>query len=87
MRSDSNKNAKAVGKAEKAADEVRRVLIDELNRTFITPIDREDIYALSRAIDDVMDYAYTTVDEMDILKGGAKSIPAEDGFPVARSRQ
>ena len=68
MRSDSNKNAKAVGKAEKAADEVRRILIDELNRTFITPIDREDIYALSRAIDDVMDYAYTTVDEMDILK-------------------
>ncbi len=39
-----------------------------LNHTFITPIDREDIYALSRAIDDVMDYAYTTVDEMDILK-------------------
>ncbi len=68
MRSDSNKNAKAVGKAEKAADEVRRILIDEFNRTYITPIDREDIYALSRAIDDVMDYAYTTVDEMDILK-------------------
>jgi uncharacterized protein len=68
MRSDCNKNARAVGKAEKDADEVRRVLIDELNRTFITPIDREDIYALSRAIDDVMDYAYTTVDEMDILK-------------------
>ncbi len=30
MRSDSNKNAKAVGKAEKEADEVRRILIDEL---------------------------------------------------------
>jgi predicted phosphate transport protein (TIGR00153 family) len=68
MRSDSNKNAKAVSNAEKSADEVRRILIDELNRTYITPIDREDIYALSRAIDDVMDYAYTTVDEMDILK-------------------
>lgn len=68
MRSDSNKNAKAVDKAEKTADEVRRVLIDELNRTFFTPIDREDIYALSSAIDDGMDYAYTTVDEMDILK-------------------
>jgi len=27
-------------------------LIDELNRTFVTPIDREDIFALSRAIDD-----------------------------------
>ena len=27
---------------EKEADEVRRILIDELNRTFVTPFDRED---------------------------------------------
>jgi predicted phosphate transport protein (TIGR00153 family) len=53
---------------EKEADEVRRILIDELLRTFITPIDREDIFTLSRAIDDVLDYAYSTVDEMEILK-------------------
>ena len=53
--------------AEKEADEVRRILIDELLRTFVTPIDREDIFALSRAIDDVIDYANTTVDEMEIL--------------------
>lgn len=55
-------------KIEKEADEVRRILIDELNRTFITPFDREDIFALSRTIDDVLDYAYSTVDEMDVLK-------------------
>jgi predicted phosphate transport protein (TIGR00153 family) len=53
-----------VGQIEKEADEIRRILIDELNRTFITPIDREDIFALSRAIDDVLDYGYSTVDEM-----------------------
>lgn len=53
---------------EKEADEVRRILIDELNRTFITPIDREDIHALSRAIDDMLDYAYSTVTEMEVLK-------------------
>ena len=35
---------------EKEADEVRRILIDELNRTFVTPFDREDIFALSRSI-------------------------------------
>jgi predicted phosphate transport protein (TIGR00153 family) len=52
---------------EKRADEVRRILIDDLLRTFVTPIDREDIFALSRAIDDVIDYANTTVDEMQIL--------------------
>jgi uncharacterized protein len=53
---------------EKEADEVRRILIDELNHTFVTPFDREDIFALSRSIDDVVDYADTTVVEMVILK-------------------
>jgi len=59
--------AQEIMMAEKEADEVRRILIDELLRTFITPIDREDIFALSRAIDDIIDYANTTVDEMEIL--------------------
>jgi hypothetical protein len=53
---------------EKEADEARRILIYELNKTFITPFDREDIFALSRAIDDVLDYAYSTVIEMEVLK-------------------
>ena len=64
----SENHARAVTRLEKEADEIRRILIDELNRTFITPIDREDIHALSRAIDDVLDYAYTTVDELVILE-------------------
>jgi predicted phosphate transport protein (TIGR00153 family) len=55
-------------KSEKDADEARRILIDELNKTFVTPFDREDIFALSRTIDDVLDYAYSTVSEMEILK-------------------
>ncbi len=53
---------------EKEADEARRILIFELNKTFITPFDREDIFALSRAIDDVLDYAYSTMTEIVILK-------------------
>ncbi|NJD58731.1 MAG: DUF47 family protein [Anaerolineae bacterium] len=53
---------------EKEADEARRILIYELNKTFITPFDREDIFALSRAIDDVLDYGYSTVIEMQVLK-------------------
>lgn len=67
MKKRSDKYAAAVTQAEKDADETRRILIDDLNRTFVTPIDREDIFSLSRAIDDVMDYAYTTVEEMRIL--------------------
>ena len=60
--------ARQVTDIEKQADEVRRILIAELNQTFVTPIDREDIFALSRTIDDVLDYAYSTVIEMEMLK-------------------
>lgn len=56
--------ADQVSKTESEADEVRRILIDELNRTFVTPFDREDIFALSLTIDDILDYAESTVDEM-----------------------
>ncbi|NIS78817.1 MAG: DUF47 family protein [Anaerolineales bacterium] len=59
--------AQRVTTIEKEADEVRRILIDELNRTFVTPIDREDIFALSLTIDDVLDYAESTVEEMYLL--------------------
>ncbi len=67
MRTNSKDAAKKVIQVEKEADELRRILVDELNRTFVTPIDREDIFALSRAIDDILDYGDSTVEEMTIL--------------------
>jgi predicted phosphate transport protein (TIGR00153 family) len=67
MKDQDKKYAKRVSALEKEADELRRILIDDLNRTFITPFDREDIFALSLAIDDMIDYGNTTVDEMVIL--------------------
>ncbi|NQS92280.1 MAG: DUF47 family protein, partial [Chloroflexi bacterium] len=50
------------------ADEVRRILIDELHNTFITPLDREDIFMISLYIDDILDYCYSTVEEMQLLE-------------------
>jgi len=50
------------------ADDLRLNLINELNATFVTPIDREDIFALSRAIDDIIDYGQRTVEEMLIYQ-------------------
>jgi hypothetical protein len=67
MKEPSESHAQVVRKAEKDADEVRRILIDELNRSFVTPIDREDLFSLSRAIDDVLDYADTTLEEIVTL--------------------
>jgi predicted phosphate transport protein (TIGR00153 family) len=50
------------------ADTARRLLISEINKTFITPIDREDLFDLSSAIDDIIDYAATTIEELGIYK-------------------
>lgn len=50
------------------ADEIRRILIDDLHNTFVTPLDREDIFNLSLHIDDMLDYAYTTVEAMHMLE-------------------
>lgn len=57
-----------VEEAERKADELRRNLIEAINLTFVTPIDREDIFALSRAIDNMIDYANTTVEEMRLFQ-------------------
>lgn len=81
----TKKRAEAVSQAESAADEIRRIMIDELNRTFITPFDREDIHALSRAIDDMLDYGYTTVDEMSILEVEPNDFMLEIGQLLAKS--
>ena len=60
--------AEKINRIESEEDEVRRILIDELNRTFVTPFDREDIFALSLTIDDILDYAEETIDRMVTLK-------------------
>jgi len=59
---------KAVRTLAEEASELRRVLIDELHQTFITPLDREDIFNLSHCFEDMVTYALTTVEEMNILK-------------------
>lgn len=77
LKKPSSKNVAQARQVEKDADEIRRILTDELNQTFVTPIDREDIFALSRSIDDFIDYIYTTVDGMEILEVGANGILKE----------
>lgn len=47
--------ARRMREAEHTADETTHELIRKVNSTFVTPFDREDIYALAGAIDDVVD--------------------------------
>jgi predicted phosphate transport protein (TIGR00153 family) len=64
----SDKKSTKARQIEKDADEVQRILVHELQETFVTPIDREDIFALSRAIDNFIDYVYDTVEELEIFE-------------------
>ena len=48
--------------AEHAADETTHDIVRRVNTTFVTPFDREDIYALASSLDDVMDFMEEAVD-------------------------
>lgn len=47
---------------EHAVDEVTHAIYHQVNSTFVTPFDREDIHRLAHALDDVMDAMEATVD-------------------------
>lgn len=53
--------AEEMKKYENQCDEYTHTIIKELNKTFITPIDRDDILALTSSLDDVMDGMEATV--------------------------
>jgi uncharacterized protein Yka (UPF0111/DUF47 family) len=53
---------------EHQGDDLKRRNTDELNRSFSTPMDREDILRAVVSIDDIVGYAKTTVREMEILE-------------------
>lgn len=59
--------AKQIKKDEHTADTLKVENIHTLNEAFSTPIDREDIYRAIMALDEVVNYCKTTVNEMDIL--------------------
>ena len=67
--------AQRMREAEHAADETTHSIIRRVNSTFVTPFDREDIYSLASALDDVMDMMDEAVDL--ILLYEVKSMPAE----------
>src|SRR5207244_226028 len=60
---------------EHAGDELTHELVQTLHRTFVTPFDREDIYALSSGLDDVLDYI-DEIAETIVLYGIKEISPA-----------
>jgi len=62
--------AKRVKDAENAGDELTHEILVKLNRTFVTPFDREDIYRLTSSLDDVVDAMEEAADRIVLYRLG-----------------
>src|SRR5579859_5357943 len=60
--------AREILDCEHEGDRITHDIIDRLNHTFVTPIDREDILALASALDDVVDYTEEVADYLGLYK-------------------
>lgn len=59
--------------AEHHGDRKRGILVEQLSRSLVTPIDREDLFRVSRSIDDVLDNLRDYVREVELLEAQAES--------------
>jgi uncharacterized protein Yka (UPF0111/DUF47 family) len=60
---DIQEKARAIKDVEHAGDELTHETYEQLNRIFVTPLDREDIGAISSALDDVLDLVEAAADD------------------------
>lgn len=71
---ESIEHFKKIKEQERAGDKIQNKIFDELNETFITPFDREDINNLASTLDDVTDYINSCAKR--IMLYNPKQIPA-----------
>ena len=64
---------------EHRADKVTHKIIDALNATYLTPLDREDIYEIARRVDDIIDLLEDVIHNIYIYQPSAK-LPAVEEF-------
>ena len=72
---DPEMKAKRLVECEHEGDQLTHAILSRLNQTFITPFDREDIYALVAGLDDVVD-AIEAAADMLVLHRVAEPLPA-----------
>lgn len=60
----------AIKRLEHEADEITHEVISRLDRSFITPLDREDIHLLASRLDDIMDRIDGTARRVHIFRAG-----------------
>jgi predicted phosphate transport protein (TIGR00153 family) len=59
---------KEIVDAEQEGDRLTHEIIKRLNTTFVTPIDREDIYGLATQMDDIVDFTEEAADFLGLYK-------------------
>ncbi|AYY12497.1 DUF47 family protein [Actinobacteria bacterium YIM 96077] len=57
-----------IAEIEHRGDEMRGELVDRLSRTLVAPLDREDLFRLSRSVDDILDTIRDFVREADLYQ-------------------
>jgi uncharacterized protein len=65
---DSKELAQEILACEHEGDRITHDIIDRLNHTFVTPIDREDILALASALDDIVDFTEEVADYLGLYR-------------------
>jgi uncharacterized protein len=65
---DSRDLNREILKAEQEGDRITHDIVKRLNSTFVTPIDREDIYALATQMDDIVDYTEEAADFLGLYR-------------------
>src|SRR5919201_4374305 len=60
--------ARDILKAEQEGDRITHDITQRVNTTFVTPIDREDIYGLATQLDDIVDYIEEAADFLGLYK-------------------
>jgi predicted phosphate transport protein (TIGR00153 family) len=60
--------AQEIRDCEHEGDRITHEILDRLNHTFVTPIDREDILALTSALDDIVDFIEEVADYLGLYK-------------------
>ena len=78
---DRDERAKKIKDTEHAGDKLTHDTMERLNRTFITPLDREDIHELVSRLDDVLDLMDTATSRMVLYK---IEKPTDDAIALAR---
>jgi hypothetical protein len=53
---------------EHRGDEITRTILEDLNKTFVTPLDRGDIHELTSSLDDVLDFIYACGERVQLFK-------------------